>query len=65
MPGMRDNPTAEKRDCRDLNHPRNVALHFMHSNYCRVHQRHRVTSAMQAGLADHVWELEELLQLIG
>jgi hypothetical protein len=24
----------------------------------------RVTSAMQAGLADHVWELEELMALL-
>jgi hypothetical protein len=41
-----------------------VALHFMHYNYCRLHQTLRVTPAMQAGLADHVWELEELVALL-
>jgi hypothetical protein len=46
------------------NHKRNVALHFMHYNFCRVHRTLRVTPAMEAGLADHVWELEELVGLI-
>jgi hypothetical protein len=41
-----------------------VALHFMHYNYCRVHQTLRVNPATQAGLADHVWEIEELVALI-
>jgi hypothetical protein len=31
----------------------------MHYNYCRVHQTLRVTPAMQAGLTDHVWEIEK------
>ena len=47
------------------NHEAMVALHFMHYNYCRVHQALRVTPAMQAGLTNHVWELEELVKLIG
>lgn len=41
-----------------------VALHFMHYNFCRIHQSLRVTPAMQAGIADHVWSLEELAGLI-
>jgi hypothetical protein len=41
-----------------------VVLHFMHYNCCRIHQALRVTPSMQAGLADHVWELEELVKLI-
>jgi len=41
-----------------------VANPFMHYNYCRIHQTLRVTPAMQAGLTDHVWELEELVKLI-
>jgi len=41
-----------------------VALHFMHYNYCRIHQTLRVTPAMQAGLTDHVWEIEEMLGLL-
>ena len=31
----------------------------MHYNFARVHKTLRVTPAMQAGLADHVWGLEE------
>jgi IS1 family transposase len=46
------------------NHAAMVALHFMHYNYCRIHQTLRVTPAMQAGLTDHVWELEELVGLL-
>jgi IS1 family transposase len=41
-----------------------VALHFMHYNFCRVHQTLRVTPAMEAGLANHVWTLEELVGLL-
>lgn len=41
-----------------------VALHFMHYNFCRVHQSLRVTPAMAAGVADHVWSMEELVGLI-
>jgi hypothetical protein len=42
----------------------NVALHYMHYNFCRVHQTLRVTPAMQAKIADHVWEIEELVALL-
>ena len=41
-----------------------VALHFMHYNFCRVHQTLRVTPAMAAGLSDHVWDIEELVGLL-
>ncbi len=41
-----------------------VALHFMHYNFCRVHQSLRVTPAMEAGVADHVWSLEEVIALL-
>ncbi len=47
------------------NHAAMVALHFMHYNYCRIHQTLRITPAMQAGLANHVWEIDELVSLIG
>jgi IS1 family transposase len=46
------------------NHGHAVALHFMHYNFCRVHKTLRVTPAMEAGLTDHVWTLEELVALI-
>lgn len=38
-----------------------IALHYMHYNFCRVHETLRVTPAMQAGLTDHVWSIEELI----
>jgi hypothetical protein len=41
-----------------------VALHFMHYNFCRVHLSLRVTPAMEAGVADHVWSLEEVIALL-
>ncbi len=41
-----------------------VALYFVHYNFCRIHQSLRVTPAMEAGLSDHVWEIEEILGLL-
>src|SRR5580704_4903817 len=41
-----------------------VALHFMYYNFCRIHQTLRVTPAMEAGIADHVWSIEEIVQLL-
>jgi IS1 family transposase len=46
------------------NHGHAVALHFMHYNFCRVHKTLRVTPAMEAGLAHHIWTLEELVGLL-
>jgi IS1 family transposase len=43
------------------NHFYAVAIHFMHYNFCRVHKSLRVTPAMEAGLTDHVWTIEEML----
>jgi IS1 family transposase len=41
-----------------------VALHFMHYNFCRIHGSLRVTPAMEAGVSDHVWSLEEVIALL-
>lgn len=46
------------------NHAHAVALHFMYYNFCKIHTTHRITPAMQAGIADHVWSLEELVWLV-
>lgn len=43
------------------NHAHAVALHYMHYNFCRVHQTLRVTPAMEAGITDHIWTIEELI----
>lgn len=37
-----------------------AALWFAYYNFCRVHGSIRVTPAMQAGLTDRIWKLEEL-----
>jgi len=46
------------------NHRHSVALHYMFYNFCRVHQTLRITPAMQAGITDHVWGVEELCALL-
>lgn len=46
------------------NHAAAVALYAMHYNFARVHQTFRVTPAMEAGIANHVWSLEEIVALL-
>ncbi len=46
------------------NHMAAIALHYMHYNFCRVHQTLRVTPAMEAGLTDHVWSVEDVVGLL-
>lgn len=41
-----------------------VSLHFMYYNFARVHQSLRVTPAMEAGVSDHVWTVEEIVGLV-
>jgi IS1 family transposase len=45
------------------NHVAMTTIFMTCYNWCRVHQTLRVTPAMEAGLTDHVWEIEELLSL--
>jgi IS1 family transposase len=45
------------------NHKAAVALHFMHYNFARIHKTLRVTPAMEAGISDHVWSLNEIAGL--
>jgi hypothetical protein len=46
------------------NHCHAVAIYFAYYNFCRVHQTLRVTPAMEAGLTEHIWSLEELVGLL-
>jgi len=41
-----------------------VALYYMHYNFARIHQTLRVTPAMEAGVSDHVWSIEEIVGLL-
>jgi IS1 family transposase len=47
------------------NHEAAIALHYMYYNFARVHQTLRVTPAMEAGVSDHIWTLEEIIRLLG
>jgi hypothetical protein len=40
-----------------------AALYFMYYNFARVHQTLRVTPAVEAGVANHVWSIEEIVAL--
>jgi len=44
-------------------HKAMIALHYMHYNFGRIHKTLRVTPGMEAGVADHVWDLEEIAAL--
>jgi len=46
------------------NHEHAIALYFTYYNFARIHQTLRVTPAMEAGLSDHVWTLEEIVSLL-
>lgn len=46
------------------NHIASIAIHYMHYNFCRVHSSLRVTPAMEAGIADHVWTIDEMLSIL-
>ena len=54
------NPFSKKLD----NHVAAVALHDMHYNSARIPKTLRLTPAMQAGPADHVWSVAEIVGLL-
>jgi IS1 family transposase len=39
-----------------------VSLHFAHYNFVRVHRSLRVTPAMEAGVSNRLWSLDELVE---
>lgn len=42
-------------------HAAMVALYTVFYNFCRVHKTLKVTPAIQAGLTDHIWDMEEVV----
>ena len=48
------------------NHAAMVSLHFMHYNFARAHSSlgKQMTPAMAAGVADHVWTVQEIAELL-
>jgi hypothetical protein len=41
-----------------------LRLELLYYNFCRVHSTLRVTSAMEAGISNHIWSIEELCGLL-
>ena len=54
------NPDPKKIE----NHIASIAIHYMHYNFCRVHESLRVTPAMETGITDHVWSVTEMIDLL-
>lgn len=46
------------------NHCHALALYFMFYNFCRIHKTLKVSPAMEAGVADRLWSMEDIVALI-
>lgn len=46
------------------NHAHMLAVSFMHYNFSRKHSTLKTTPAVAAGIADHQWTLEEIVEMI-
>ena len=47
------------------NHVASLAIHDMHYNFVRIHQTLRITPAMAAGVTDRLWDVNDLVGLLG
>lgn len=45
-------------------HAAAVSLHMMYYNFGRVHMTLKTSPAVAAGVADHVWTVEEIVALL-
>ena len=46
------------------NHEHAIALHYFVYNFCRKHMTLGTTPAMAAGITDHVWKIEDLVEML-
>jgi hypothetical protein len=46
------------------NHAHAVAIRFMHYDSARKHKTLRATPAVEAGITDHVWSNEEIINVM-
>jgi IS1 family transposase len=46
------------------NHAHALSIYFMHYNFVRIHQTLRVTPAMEAGVTDRLWSLEDMVGIV-
>jgi hypothetical protein len=47
------------------NHCHSLALYFLYYNFVRIHKTLKTTPAMAAGVTDQLWEIEDMVALIG
>ena len=62
MPRFTRLTNAFSESAKNLAH--RVSLHFMDYNFGRKHQTLGTTPAIAAGIANHVWSLEEIAGLL-
>ena len=41
-----------------------LALHYVHYNFVRIHKTLRCTPAMEAGIADRLWTVRDIAELL-
>lgn len=41
-----------------------VALHFMYYNFCRIHKTLKTTPALESGITDKLWNIEDIARLL-
>ena len=46
------------------NHIHALALYFVHYNFCRIHKSLKVTPAMEVGIVDTLWTLDDVIAKI-
>jgi IS1 family transposase len=54
------NPPSKKLE----NHLATVAVYFMYYNFVRVHQTLRVSPAMEAGVTNRLWTIQDIVALL-
>ena len=46
------------------NHIQALSIYFMHYNFVRIHQTIRCSPAMEAGVTDQLWSLEDIVGIV-
>jgi hypothetical protein len=46
------------------NHIHALSIYFMHYNFVRIHQTIRCSPAMEAGVTDRLWSLEDMVRIV-
>jgi len=46
------------------NHMHAISIYFMHYNFVRIHQTLRCTPAMEAGVTDRLWSIQDMVAIV-